>query len=52
MAQVGFLFPNDLHLQNEDGVENTLGTPNYSLSLFCMKNAFVFEGRVVEITAS
>ena len=30
-------------LQNEDGVENTLGTINYSFSLFFMKNYFVFK---------
>ena len=28
-------------LQNEDSVENTRGTTNYSFSLFFIKNAFV-----------
>ena len=31
------------------GVEDTLGTTNYLLSLLCMNNCFVFEGRVVEL---
>ena len=38
-------------LQNEDGIENTLGITNYSFSSFCTKNYFVFEGRVVELVA-
>ena len=29
-------------LQNEDGVEITIGTENYLFSLFCMKNYFVW----------
>ena len=28
-------------VQNEDGVEITLGTENYLFFLFCMKNSFV-----------
>ena len=30
-------------LQNEDGVENTLGTTNYSFSSLCRKNYFVLK---------
>ena len=37
-------------LQNEDGVENTLGTINYSFSLFCMKTCIVLS--IVELAAS
>ena len=30
-------------LQNEDGVENTLGTINYTSTLFCMKTSFILK---------
>ena len=39
-------------LQNEDGVENTLGTTNYSFSLFYIKNYFIFKDHVIELAAS
>ena len=37
-------------LQNQNGVENTLGTTKYSFSLFCTKSYFVLiEGRVASL---
>ena len=36
-------------MHNDDGVENALENKIYSFSLFCMKNSFCFEGRIVEV---